>query len=81
MKVIKSEFLGTEGSGIIVEVGHGVDRALIGRKVAYLFQAYSVYKAVHLDKVLILDSSQDLREGALAFALPMTALGLVHFLK
>jgi len=56
-KFITSGLMGTEGSGIIIEVGDGVDKGLIGKKVSYFGQAYSLYKAVDLNRVIILDDS------------------------
>jgi NADPH:quinone reductase-like Zn-dependent oxidoreductase len=58
---MKNPLLGSEGSGIILEVGNGVDKALIGKKVCYFSNTYCVYKAVDLSKCQILDDSQDLR--------------------
>lgn len=53
--------LGIEGSGIIIEVGEGVDAELVGKKASFLgFGAWTKYITVDLATVLILDPSQDL---------------------
>jgi NADPH:quinone reductase-like Zn-dependent oxidoreductase len=40
-----------------------------------------LYKAVNLDRIIVLDDSVDMKIAAFGFMNPMTALGLVYFLK
>jgi len=56
MKVITSGFIGTEGSGIIVATGKGVDEELVGKRVSYLGHAYSLYKTIDFNRVILLDN-------------------------
>jgi len=77
----KLPFLGIEGSGTIIQVGNGVDKGLIGKKVSYQGNAYSLYKAVNIDKCIILDDKQDLKAAAFAFTNPLSSLGLLYVLK
>jgi len=74
--------LGCEGSGIIVEVGEGVNAELVGKKVSFgAFGAWSTYIAVDLPSILLLDPSQDLSLAANGYGNPLTALNQLDVVK
>ena len=67
--------LGTDGSGVIEQVGEGVSADLVGKKVAFLSDAYATYKVADLKTLVILHDSQDLKQAANAIVNPLTAVG------
>jgi NADPH:quinone reductase-like Zn-dependent oxidoreductase len=79
----KSEFeraCGTEGCGIIEEVGPGVDANLKGRKVAFCHGGWSEFTVADVDHILIFDDSVDLRRCATAMINPLTAISIKYIL-
>lgn len=73
--------LGSDGSGVIVDVGDAVSKDHIGRKVAFLGYAWSEYRLSDLSNVILLDDSQDLSKAANAMVNPLTAAGMLDFAK
>lgn len=73
--------LGSDGSGVIVEAGSGVDQALVGKKVAFLSEAWGQYKLSSPHSLIILDDSQDLTKAANSGVNPLTAVGQLHYAK
>ena len=73
--------LGSEGTGIVVEVGNGVSDDLKGRKVSFLNGGWSEYKVDKVHNLLLLDDSQDLTKSANAFINPLTSAGMVDYAK
>jgi len=65
--------LGSEGSGVIVEVGEGVDANLVGKKASFLLGAWTTHAVVPINLTIILDDSQDLKQAANAIINPLTA--------
>ena len=55
--VFKPERLGSDGSGTIVAVGNGVNQDLVGKKVAFTYEAWGEYKLDYPNKVVVLDDS------------------------
>ena len=73
---------GSEGSGIIQEVGEGVDPSVKGLKVAFLSGGWARYTVKDYKHVVPLDNDIDLATCANAFVNPMTNLALLdHVLK
>ena len=70
----KQPKMGSDGSGIIVSVGDGVDPSLVGRKVSFCGEAWGQYRVSTTDLLLFLDNSQDLAKAANAFINPLTAI-------
>jgi len=74
--------LGCEGSGVIEDVGPGMDGALLkGRKVAFLGDAWSEYAVKNINELIFLDEDVDLKQAAGAFVNPMSALCLRKIVK
>lgn len=73
--------LGSEGSGIIEDVGQGVDKQFVGRKVAFCHDGWSQFVIKDLDKCILLDDQVDLRLAADAITNPMTALSLMKLIR
>jgi NADPH2:quinone reductase len=65
--------LGSDGSGTIVEVGEGVDQALVGKRVAFFGEGWGQYKVQDTEYLVFLDDSQDLSKAANACVNPLTA--------
>eukprot|EP00347_Sterkiella_histriomuscorum_P016989 403351085 len=76
--LFKTEHVGSDGSGTVVQVGEGVDNSLIGKKVAFLLGAWAEYRLVKKDDLMVLDDSQDLSKAANAGINPVTAVGLLE---
>ena len=74
------EALGCEGSGIIEEVGPGVDQSLKGKKVAFCHGGWSEFKVADVDKILIFDDNVELRLASAAIINPLTALCVKYIL-
>lgn len=75
------EIGGSEGSGIIVEVGADLrDKDLKGRKVAFCHGAWSQYVVKDVDHLLFFNDNVDLRLAANAVANPLAALCLKYML-
>jgi NADPH:quinone reductase len=69
---------GAEAAGEVEEVGEGVDRGLVGRRVAFLGQAcYAEYTTVPARQLIPLPDSVSYEEGA---AFPLQALTAYHML-
>jgi NADPH:quinone reductase-like Zn-dependent oxidoreductase len=66
--------LGAEGSGVVVEVGEGVDESLKGKKVAFVSGGWATYTIADPDWLLVFDDSVELDQIALAWINPMTAV-------
>lgn len=49
--------LGSDGSGVIQEVGEDVSQDLVGKKVAFLSGAWADYKVSSPDEYIVLDDS------------------------
>ena len=88
--IANSVICGTEGAGIIEEVGPGVSKELIGKKVAFhssMFPSaptrgcWSQYAQIHKDGLIILDDSVKLEEASGCFVNPLTALGFIHTMQ
>jgi NADPH:quinone reductase-like Zn-dependent oxidoreductase len=73
-KECEGMLFGSEGSGIIEEVGPGVDSNLKGKKCAFCHGGWSQFIVQDLDKVILLDDSVDLKMCATAVINPLTAL-------
>jgi len=71
--------LGSDGCGVIQKVGEGVDKELIGKKVAFSGQGWGRYCTRPIQLVMLLEQDQDLLQAANAFINPLTAIGLVQF--
>lgn len=67
--------LGTDGSGVIEQVGEGVSAELVGKKVAFFGAAYANYRVADVHSLAVLHDSQDLRQAANAIVNPLTAIG------
>jgi NADPH:quinone reductase-like Zn-dependent oxidoreductase len=73
--------LGSEGSGIIEDVGAGVDGSFRGRKVAFCHDGWSQFCIKKLDEIILLDDNVDLRIAADAVTNPMTALCCLKLIR
>lgn len=73
--------LGAEGSGIIEEVGAGVDESLKGRKVAFCHTGWSQFATKRADDILFLDDSVDLKLAADSIVNPTSALCLMKQIR
>lgn len=70
--------IGIEGSGTIVEVGAGVDGALVGRKVALPFGGtWSQEIVLAAAELLVLPDQVDMEQAAMFSVNPFTVLGLL----
>ena len=78
---IEGHTLGSDGSGVITEVGEGVPAELNGRKVAFLGGAWAEYRVTEAHSVILLDDSQDLGKAANAMVNPLTAAGMLDYAK
>jgi NADPH:quinone reductase-like Zn-dependent oxidoreductase len=47
--------LGSDGSGVVVEVGEGVDQSLVGKKVSFVYNAWSRYTVKEASLLIIFD--------------------------
>jgi NADPH:quinone reductase-like Zn-dependent oxidoreductase len=79
-KTEKREALGSEGSGIIEDVGPGVDQSLKGKKVAFCHGGWAEYTVAEVDKILIFNDNVDLRLASSAVINPLTALCVKYIL-
>jgi len=79
-KTEKREALGSEGSGIIEDVGPGVDQGLKGKKVAFCHGGWAEYTVADVDKILIFNDNVDLRLASSAIINPLTALCVKYIL-
>ncbi|HXG92085.1 MAG TPA: quinone oxidoreductase [Blastocatellia bacterium] len=69
---------GAEAAGVVEDVGEGVDKDLIGRRVAFLSQAcYAEYTVVPARQLIPLPNSISFEQGA---AFPLQALTAYHML-
>lgn len=78
---VEGHTLGSDGSGVIVDVGEGVPAELNGRKVSYWFGTWAEYKVASVNDVIVLDDSQDLAKAANAVVNPLTAAGMLDYTK
>ena len=74
-KKYEGAVLGAEGSGVVVDVGEGVNHNLLGRFVSFLGSAWATHCVCELTNVILMDSSIDLKDSANAFVNPLTACG------
>ena len=77
----EGKVLGSDGSGVIEQVGEGVSADLVGKKVAFLGDAYANYRVTDVKSVVILHDSQDLKLAANAIVNPLTAVGQLEIVK
>lgn len=75
--------LGGEGSGVIISVGEGVDRELLGKKISFHAGAWAHYKSMDVatNHFIVLDDSQDLAKAAASYINPLTTIGQLEFLE
>jgi NADPH:quinone reductase-like Zn-dependent oxidoreductase len=73
--------LGSEGSGIVEDVGVDVDRSLIGNKVSFFGNGWSTFHIQHLSDCFFLDQQLDLKTTANAYINPLTSLGMLYYTK
>lgn len=73
--------LGSEGSGIIQDVGASVDQSFRGRKIAFCHDGWSQFVVKKLDEIMLLDDKVDLRIAADAITNPMTALSVMKLAR
>lgn len=73
--------LGSEGSGIIEDVGLEIDQSFRGRKVAFCHDGWSQFVVKKLDDLMLLDDKVDLRIAADAITNPMTALSVLKLIR
>ena len=66
--------LGSDGSGTIAAVGEGLEPSIIGKKVAFLGEAWSQYKVTDTKNLVWLDEAQDLSKAANSIINPVTVL-------
>ncbi|CDW85776.1 zinc-binding dehydrogenase family protein [Stylonychia lemnae] len=78
---LKTPRIGSDGSGTIEAVGDGVSAELVGKKVAFLGDAWGQYKLANAHSLIILDDNQDLTKAANACVNPLTALAQLHLAK
>lgn len=79
-KECEGRIFGSEGSGIIQQVGKGVDSGLKGRKVAFCHDAWSQFVVKDVDHLLVFDDKVDLRMAATSVINPLTALCLKYMM-
>lgn len=78
----KEDFcLGSEGSGIIEDVGEGVDQNLKGRKCSFYGGGWCQFCVKKLDDIMLLDDSVDLKMAADSIVNPGTALSLMKLIR
>ena len=70
--------IGSDGCGIIQEVGEGVDPSLKGKKVAFLSDAWGKYCVKDQDMLIILDDDLDLTQAANSCVNPLTVLAMLE---
>ena len=70
----EGQILGTDGCGVIEQVGEGVSADLVGKKVSLSGKTYAQYKVAELKSLIVLHDSQDLRQAANAIVNPLTAV-------
>ena len=69
--------LGAEGSGIIEDVGSGLDKGLKGSKVAFSYGAWSQFVIREINEVIVFKNKDiDAKIISHAFVNPLTALSL-----
>jgi len=78
---IKTPRIGSDGSGTIEAVGEGVSADLVGKRVAFLGDAWGQYRVADLFAVIVLDDNQDLQKAACACVNPLTASGQLYLAK
>lgn len=71
--------LGSDGSGVIVEVGEGVSEENKGKKVAFLGNGYSKYVVKDMKLLVFFDDEIDLAVCANTFVNPFTVLAQLDF--
>jgi len=77
---------GFEGVGKIVEVGKGIDKSVIGERVAFFIQddnsgAWAEYAIVGKNDFIIVDNELPLEQAACLFVNPFTAYALFEHLS
>ena len=75
--------VGNEGAGVVVAAGSSeTAQALLGKTVAIIGgAAYSQYRTVAAEQVLVLPEGATPAEGASVFVNPLTALGMVETMR
>lgn len=73
---LKRVICGSEGAGVIEQVGPNVDASLKGRKVAFCHDGWSQYVVKEIDHLLFFEDHVDLRKIAVSIVNPLTALSL-----
>ncbi|CDW75003.1 zinc-binding dehydrogenase family protein [Stylonychia lemnae] len=74
--------MGSDGCGIIVAVGEGVDATLIGKKAAFLGGGWSRYAVSNLDFTVLFNHDDfDLKQGANTYVNPFTVTAMLDFAK
>lgn len=72
----EGKVFGSEGSGIIEQVGKGLESNLKGRKVAFCHNGWSQFVVKDFDHILMFDDKVDLRMAATSLVNPLTALSM-----
>ncbi len=73
--------MGVEGCGIIKDIGSNIDKSLLGKKVAFLFEGWANYKTQTVDDLIVLDDEQDLSLAPVACVNPITAMAEIQICK
>jgi len=74
------EVCGMEGSGIIEEVGPGVDKSLKGKKCSFCHKGWSQFTVCDADKIITFNDDVDLKKCSSALINPLTCLSLKFML-
>ena len=81
---------GFEGSGLIVSVGDGVDKSIIGKKASVtasfnksgtFYGLWAEYHITNRNNIIIFDSDIDYEKIAFTFVNPMTAIGFLDTIR
>jgi NADPH2:quinone reductase len=73
--------LGGEGTGIVIEVGKGVDRGLRGKKVSFHMGAWATHAIADPNEMIVFNDSVALDQAAAAWINPMTAMAELTMTK
>jgi len=71
--------LGSDGCGVIVKVGEGLDSALVGKKVSFLGGGWSRFAVKDYEYVVFFPDDFDLKHGANTYVNPFTVTAMVDF--
>jgi len=77
----KDLVLGSEGVGVIDQIGPDMPASLIGKKIAFCCDGWSEYAVKRLDQCIMLDDETNLRIAADAYINLLTALCLRNIIK